>query len=142
MGGRNLTLNIPQFSGYDSKVQLIHWLPPIPRSENNYILKSPQGWRSAAPMVDTHLPPALPLAPSKLHCYCASHRISVRCKEASSWPLANVTHSHLFPASGSALTAPRRCHNQLFVRCFRWGVYMQLGTCYCVLTKKILSLLN
>lgn len=98
---------------------------------------------------DSHVPSPDPhpiQAPSLLCCLPDS----MKCKGAP-FPAAGQSpfHSHLLMASvSSALTAALFCHNQLFVCCFRLGIYTQLGTVspfpqhYCVLKKKNLSLFN
>lgn len=126
--------------------------PTYSQCENNYVLKSLQCWRWSGSMVKLSLFPALTLTPSSTIRIVLPNRISKKHREASFLATGRFPfHSHLLMASVSsiALTAPAPfCHNQLFVCCFRSGVYRQLGTVscfpqhYCVLKKKNLSLFN
>lgn len=145
--GHNLTHNVRQ----QQNSTFIHVLPATvphhPRSENSYILKSPQCWRLPGSMVAIPLSPALTLTPSKLLLYVrpmwgAQRQLAGNAPISLLFPFVNRIWQ-LSPDSPVPLG-----YNQLFVCCFCLGVYMQLGTVscfpkrYCVLKKTNLNLFN
>lgn len=84
-------------------------------------------------------PNAIPVVPPTGSSRITRRLLSRQLANFPSFPLANgvcqLCTNSLVPF----------CHNQLFVCCFRLGIYMQLGTvscfsqCYCMLKKKKLK---